>query len=84
MQLDYSQWPWARSLALTKRDQAVEVEEILFGAVRDYCSYVGIRKGSVVTCRNSDGDAVEVELPGGDTACLSREYAWFVLVHEAK
>ena len=81
--MGYSEWPWARSLALAESGRPVQIDRILFGSVRDYCSYLGIREGSVVTCRERDGSTVEVELPGGETARVSREYAWFVLVQRA-
>ena len=79
--MSYSEWPWARSLALADTGDPMEVERILFGTVRDYCAYLGIREGSVVTCTERDNGTIRVELPGGGTARMSREYAWFILVH---
>ena len=81
--MTYSEWPWARSLALAESGDPVQIERILFGTVRDYCEYLGIREGSVVTCTDRDGDTVKIQLPEGRTARVSREYAWFVLVQRA-
>lgn len=75
-------WPWPRSLAVVDPESVVEVEDILFGAIRDRCSEMGVRRGSVITCLEHGDDWVEVELPSGDSLRLSRAYAWFISVRD--
>lgn len=80
----FSDWPWPRSLALARPAKVVQIDRILFGTIRDYCWELGIREGGMVTCRDNDGEWVEVELPSGDGARLSRAYAWFISVSDAQ
>ncbi len=75
-----SKWPWSRSLALAPPGEALEVEDILFGAVQDHCWELGIRRGSVLTTATADDQGVEVTLPTGQNARIARHFAWFVAV----
>ena len=75
-------WPWPRSLAVVDPPSVVQVEDILFGAIQDRCSELGVRRGSVLTCLGHGDDWVEVELPSGDSRRLSRAFAWFISVRE--
>ncbi|MGK7311528.1 MAG: FeoA domain-containing protein [Candidatus Longimicrobiales bacterium M2_2A_002] len=75
-------WPWPRSLAMAQPDSVVEVDDILFGAIRQRCSEMGVRKGSVITCLDHGDEWVDVELPSGDNRRLTRAYAWFISVRE--
>lgn len=77
-----SKWPWSKSLALAPPGEALEVEDILFGAVQDHCWELGIRRGSVVTTASADDDGVEITLPTGQSARIARHFAWFVAVRK--
>ena len=58
----------------------MRVDDILFGAIRDRCSELGVREGSVITCLDHGDDWVDIELPSGEVVRLSRSYAWFISV----
>lgn len=76
-----TKWSWPRSLALTDAGRTVQVDEILFGTIREHCQALGIHEGSVLTCLGQDELGVKLKLPTGRSARMPRDYAWFVSVN---
>jgi len=73
-------WPWVHSLAMARAGQKLQVDQVLFAAVREYCGSRGIREGVRLLCQGQGEEWVDVVLPSGKIEKLPREYAWFVSV----
>ena len=75
-----SKWQWRKSLAMAGEGDVVQVDQILFGTIRDHCWELGIRTGSMVECLENHDRWVLVRLGDGEEKCLTRDYAWFISV----
>ena len=76
-------WPWDKTLALAGQGALFQVEEILFGTIRDHLWEMGVRTGSMIECVENRSQGVRVKLPDGRTRDVARDYAWFVCVRPA-
>jgi hypothetical protein len=86
---------WARSqrerkasfrlntLSASRPGTAVEVEEIVFGSVKNYCTELGIHEGTRLVCRGHDDlGNIAAEDERGNEFLLPWDYGLFVWVRE--
>lgn len=73
-------WPWDKTLALAGQGALFQVEEILFGTIRDHLWEMGVRKGSMIECVENRSQGVRVRMPDGRTEDVARAYAWFIRI----
>ena len=69
-----------RSLAATRTGEAVEIQRILFEALRGLCADLGVHEGDVVRCRAGTPSHLLLETPAGRTIALERDWARFIQV----
>ena len=69
-----------QSLAATRTGDCVEIRRILFGALRDLCSDLGLFEGQWVRCRAGTTSQLMLETPDGRTVALQRDWARFIQV----
>lgn len=69
-----------RSLAATRTGEAVLIRRILFGALRSFCTALGLREGDVVRCRAGTPSHLLLETASGRTIPLERDWARFIQV----
>lgn len=67
------------SLDTVGGDARVRIRTILFELLREACAREGVHAGQIVRVRRT-GEALLLELPGGATVPLSREWARFIQV----
>lgn len=72
-----------RSLATIRHGETVQVECILFDAVRDICSETGIRPGDWVHCVAATASRVVLETTAGRQVPFERRLAHFIQVAPA-
>ncbi|MFO8173647.1 MAG: FeoA domain-containing protein [Longimicrobiales bacterium] len=75
-----SGWPWQQTLATVEKGDVVQIQEILFGMIKDHLQGMGIRKGSVLECLDNRSNEILVRLPNGETEVIGWDHAWFVCV----
>ncbi len=82
-QVNHKVPPQLSNLAASPPGHMVQVDEIAFESVREYCSNLGIRPGTRLLCRGEDrSGAVLADEPGGNTIPVPRDYALFVWVRK--
>lgn len=70
-----------KDLANATPGELVQVEEVVFGSVREYCRESGIRPGTRLLCHGTDSTGmVEVEDMDGHVVQMTRDLALFVWV----
>lgn len=69
-----------QSLAATRTGDCVEIRRILFGALRDLCSDLGLFEGQWVRCRADTASQLMLETTDGRTVALQRDWARFIQV----
>lgn len=72
-----------KALAQAAPGEILQVEEVVFGTVKEYCQQVGIGMGTRLVCRACQRPAaVEVETSRGDSVEMPTDLAHFVWVRE--
>jgi hypothetical protein len=72
--------PQSYSLAAVQKGEGVELCRILFDEVREFCRDLGLREGSVVTCRNQSNGPLVLQREDGVTVLFDRDRARFISV----
>ena len=70
----------SQSLAATRSGDSVEIRRILFGALRDLCTDLGLFEGQWVRCRAGTASQLLLETGDGRTVALQRDWARFIQV----
>jgi hypothetical protein len=69
-----------QSLAAARTGDCLEIRRILFGALRDLCSDLGLFEGQWVRCRAGTASQLMLETSDGRTVALQRDWARFIQV----
>ena len=69
-----------RSMATADTGEAVEIRRILFGALRDLCTDLGLHEGEVVRCRACTPSQLLLETATGRVVALERDWARFIQI----
>lgn len=70
----------AGSLAAVHRGDVFRVQRILFDGLRSLCDGLDLHEGDVVECRSDSGPWLMLEIAGGRTVALERDWARFIQV----
>lgn len=71
-----------RSLATARAGEAVMIQRILFGTLRELCADIGVFEGDVVSCRAGTSTHLVLRTSAGRTIPLDREWARFIQISE--
>jgi hypothetical protein len=72
--------PALRSLAGAHAGETLQVQRILFGALRAHCKAMELQEGDVVHCRNASAHRLILETRSGRIVALDRDWARFIQV----
>lgn len=72
-----------RSLADARAGETVEVGDIVFESLRDYCPTVGVIRGQTLQCLGRTPDAMLLRRSDGRRITIDRCFACFVGIHTA-
>ena len=71
-----------RSLATARAGEEVMITRILFGALRNFCSDLGVFEGDVVSCRAGTATHLVLRTSTGRTIPFDREWSRFIQISE--
>lgn len=74
-----------KDLTRTEAGEVVEVKEVVFGSVQEYCEGAGIGPGTRLRVRSRDNHGVlELEDVEGNSVAMTWDFALFVWVRDSR
>jgi hypothetical protein len=74
-----------KDLTRTEVGELVEVKEVVFGSVQEYCEGAGIGPGTRLRVRSRDNHGgLELEDVEGDSVAMTWDFALFVWVRDSR